>query len=334
MNMPRFARSLGFFGLVVVVLVSAVLGSFAIWFQMPGPAVLRIGVAVLLDLLAVMALVGLGWRRRWRLGFAYALAFAALLIWWGTIKPSNDRDWAPDVAHGVTGIARGNELALKNVRNFKWRSRADFTENWEDRSYDLSKVKSVDFYLVYFMGPLVAHSMVSFGFEDGRYLMFSIEIRKERDEAFSAIAGFFKRYELVFLAADERDFLFLRKADHEDVRLYRIRTTPEAARGLLLEYIQQANDLADHPQFYNTLTTNCTTTIFVMLRALSPMFPLDWRVVLNGFLPSYAYENGLVDTSLPLAELIERSAVSDRIEMGLSEIEFGERMRAGLPAPH
>ena len=134
------------------------------------------------------------------------------LLWWSTILPSNDRDFAPDVAHGVTGIVQGDELTLKNVRNFSWASPTDFTENWETRSYDLSKVESADFYLVYFMGPLIAHSMVSFGFADGRHLMFSIEIRKQRGEAFSAIAGFFKRYELVFLAADERDFLFLRKA--------------------------------------------------------------------------------------------------------------------------
>lgn len=333
-RLRRFARGAGVFSLCVLLLGSAAWASFALWFQLPPPDGLRLAVIAPFDLLAGLTLAGLFWRPLRRASIAYALAFAALLGWWATILPSNDRDFAPDVAHGVTGVVRGDELTLENVRNFTWASPTDFSERWEERRYDLAKLSSVDFYLVYFMGPLIAHSMVSFGFEDGRHLMFSIEIRKERGEAFSAIAGFFKRYELVFLAADERDFLFLRKAENEDVRLFRIRTTPEAARALLLQYVRDANQLAAHPEFYNTLTANCTTSIFLMLRTLSPGFPRDWRVLLNGFLPSYAYQHGLIDTSIPLDEVIARAAVTDRIRMGLSEIEFGQRLRADLPDPN
>ncbi len=333
-RLARIARSLLVFFLFALGLGSAAWGALALWFQLPLPEAPRIGVIAGFCALAALALVGLFWARARAAGLAYALAFAALLVWWSTILPSNDRDFAPDVAHGVTGSVAGDELTLTNVRNFSWASPTDFTENWETRSYDLTQIQSADFYLVYFMGPLVAHSMVSFAFDDGRHLMFSIEIRKQRGEPFSAIAGFFKRYELVFLAADERDYLFLRKAQNEDVRLYRLKTSPQATRALLLQYVSEANDLAAHPQFYNTLTANCTTSIFLMLRALSPDFPLDWRVLLNGFLPSFAYQHGLVDTSIPLAELIARAAVSDRIEMGLSEEAFGARLRDGVPNPN
>jgi hypothetical protein len=330
----RIARRLFVFFLFVFGLGSAIWGGFALWFQLPFAEGPRGAVIALFGVLAGLALTGFFLPRMKRAGLAYALALGALLIWWQTILPSNDRDFAPEVAHGASGIVDGGKLTLHNVRNFSWTSPAEFKENWETRSYDLSKMQSADFYLVYFMGPLIAHSMVSFGFSDGRHLMFSIEIRKERHEAFSAIAGFFKRYELVFLAADERDYLFLRKANAEDVRLYRLRVSPPAARALLLRYVSEANALAEHPQFYNTLTANCTTSIFLMVRALSPTFPLDWRVVLNGFLPSFAYEHGLVDTSIPLRELIERAAVADRIEMGLSEQAFGVRLRSGLPDPN
>ncbi|VTZ52536.1 conserved membrane hypothetical protein [Methylocella tundrae] len=330
----RFSRRGGVFLICVLLLGSAVWASFALWFQLPLPGGLKLAVIALFDGLAALTLAGVFWRPLRGAWIAYALAFAGLLGWWATILPSNDRDFAPDVAHGVTGIVRGDELTLENVRNFTWASPTDFSEHWEERRYDLAKLSSVDFYLVYFMGPLIAHSMVSFGFEDGRHLMFSIEIRKERGEAFSAIAGFFKRYELVFLAADERDFLFLRKAEDEDVRLFRIKTSPQAGRALLLQYVRDANQLAAHPQFYNTLTANCTTSIFLMLRTLSPTFPLDWRVLLNGFLPSYAYQHGLIDTSIPLPEVIARAAVTDRITMGLSEVEFGQRLREGLPDPN
>jgi len=333
-RLRRIARGLIIVVLFVLGLCSAIWGGFALWFQLPlsegPPAAVIAGFCAL----GALALAGLFVRRLRLADLAYALAFAALLAWWATILPSNDREFAADVAHGVTGVVEGDELRLKNVRNFSWTSATDFTENWETRSYDLAQVKSADFYLVYFMGPLIAHSMVSFDFSDGRHLMFSIEIRKRRGDAFSAFAGFFKRYELVFLAADERDFLFLRKAQNEDVRLYRLKASPQAARALLLQYVREANDLAAHPQFYNTLTANCTTSIFLMLRALSPEFPLDWRVLLNGFLPSFAYEHGLVDTSIPLRELIDRAAVSDRIKMGLDEEAFGARLREGLPNPN
>ncbi len=330
----RFGRRAFVVFLLLLIPGSAAWAGFALWFQLPfGPGV-RLAAIALFDLLALLTLVQLFWRRPRYAWAAYALAFAALIGWWATILPSNDRDFAPDVAHGVTGVVRGDELTLENVRNFTWASPTEFSERWEKRRYDLSQLESVDFYLVYFMGPLIAHSMVSFGFKDGRHLMFSIEIRRQRDDAFSPIAGFFKRYELVFLAADERDFLFLRKAENEDVRLYRIRTTPAAGRALLLEYVREANHLAAHPQFYNTLTANCTTSIFLMLRALTPTFPLDWRVLLNGFLPSFAYQHGLVDTSIPLDELIRRAAVTDRIKMGLSEEAFGARLRDGLPDPN
>jgi hypothetical protein len=330
----RFARSVLVFFLAVICLGSAIWGGFALWFQLPLSEGPRIAAIALFCALAGLALAGLLQRRLRAASFAYALAFAALLVWWQTILPTNDRDFAPEVAHGVTGVVQGDELILQNVRNFSWASPADFTEKWETRRYDLSGLQSADFYLVYFMGPLIAHSMVSFDFSDGRHLMFSIEIRPQRGEPFSAIAGFFRRYEIVFLAADERDYLFLRKANREDVRLYRLKASPEAARALLLRYVHEANELARHPQFYNTLTANCTTSIFLMLRALSPTFPLDWRVLLNGFLPSFAYEHGLVDTSIPLAELIDRAAVSDRIQMGLSEAAFGARLRDGLPNPN
>jgi hypothetical protein len=332
-RLRRAARRMLLACLFLLGLGSAVWGGLALWFQLPFADGLRMAAAGLFVLLGALALASLCSGRFRLCGTVYALAFVAVFIWFARIAPSNDRDFAPDVAHGVTGVLRGDTLTLQNVRNFSWTSPKVFSEVWEERRYDLATLESADFYLVYFMGPLIAHSMVSFGFSDGRHLMFSIEIRRERHEEFSAIAGFFKRYELVFLAADERDYLFLRKTNREDVRLYRLKISKDAARALLLKYVREANELAIHPQFYNTLTANCTTTIFLMLRALSPSFPLDWRVLLNGHLPAFAYEHNLVDTSIPLSELIARAAVTDRIKMGLSETAFAARLREGLPKP-
>jgi hypothetical protein len=329
----RIIRGLVIGVLALACVVSALWASLALWFQLPAPDSLRYGSIAVLVIVALIALVGLFWRGHRRFALGYVMALCAVLLWWSTVKPALDRDWAPEVAHGVTGTIDGNQLTLDNVRNFEWRTPKDFIEHWESRTYDLSKIATADLFLVYWSGPTIAHTIMGFGFTDGRYLDFSIEIRPERHEEYSALAGFFKQYELVFIGADERDLLALRKAFKEDVRIYRLRATPESARKLLISYVEEANDLAVHPRFYNTLTTNCTTTIFALLKSVVPHVPLDWRIVLNGYLPSFIYDVGAVDTSIPLNELIERANVSNRIEPDLDEIEFSRRLREREPVP-
>src|SRR5205814_9599848 len=135
-------------------------------------------------------------------------------------------------------------LSAQNVRNFVWDSEADYSERWEQRTYDLSQLRSLDLFLVYWMGPSIAHTIMSFGFEDGRYLDFSIELRRTQNNEYAAVAGFFKIHELVYIGADERDLMTLRKVRNEQIQLYRLKTPPERARALLIEYIKEANELA------------------------------------------------------------------------------------------
>src|SRR6516162_10687204 len=153
------------------------------------------------------------------------------------------------------------------------------------------------------------------------------------ERPYSAIVGFFKTHELVYIGADERDLMTLRKVRNEQIQLYRLRTPPARARALLVEYIEQANDLAVRPRFYNTLTTNCTTTIFDMIRAVTSSIPFDWRIILTGHLPGYLYEHGAVDTRIPLEELRRQADVTSRVDASLSEVEFSSRLREGVPAP-
>jgi hypothetical protein len=309
--------------------------NLAIAYQVSGSAGLRAGACLVLNFIALAALVAIILRSRWRWRFVlvYAVAYAIFLAWSGSISATNNKNWAADVAHGITGIVEGDRLSVRNVRNFSWRSEADYTERWEQRTYDLSKLRSLDLFLVYWMGPSIAHTIMSFGFHDGRYLDFSIELRRTQNDQYSAISGFFKTHELVYIGADERDLMTLRKARHERIQLYRLRTPPERARALLVEYIEQANDLAANPRFYNTLTTNCTTTIFDMMRAVTSSIPFDWRIILTGHLPSYLYEHGAVDTRIPLEELRRRADVTSRVDAGLNEAKFSSRLREGVPAP-
>jgi hypothetical protein len=317
----------------VFLVLSAVWANLAIAYQLPGPAVARIAACLALNLIALAALAAVVLRRYRRAALVYAVAFAAVVAWSISISASNDKSWAADVSHGITGAVDGNRLSVRNVRNFRWRTETDYTEQWEERTYDLAKLRSLDLFLVYWMGPSIGHTIMSFGFDDGRYLDFSIELRRTQKDEFSAIAGFFKTHELIYIGADERDLMTLRKIRNEQIQLYRLRTPPERVRALLVEYVKQANELAIHPSFYNTLTTNCTTTIFNMVRAVTSSIPFDWRIILTGHLPDYLYEHGAVDTRIPLEELRRRADVTRRVDGNLNETDFSLQIREGVPAP-
>jgi hypothetical protein len=297
---------------------------------------LGIAACLALNLIAVAALVAVVLRRRtrWRALLIYAGVCAKFLGWSGSISASNDKNWAADVAHGITGTIDGDRLSVRNVRNFSWRTETDYTEHWEQRTYDISKLRSLDLFLVYWMGPSIARTIMSFGFEDGRYLDFSIELRRTQNDHTRPSPAFSRRTSWYYIGADERDLLTLRKARNEQIQLYRLRTPPERARALLVEYIKQANDLAARPRFYNTLTTNCTTTIFNMVRAVTSSIPFDWRIILTGHLPDYLYEHGAVETRILLEELRQRADVTSQVEASLSEVEFSSRLRESVPSAH
>jgi hypothetical protein len=295
---------------------------------------LRIGLAVTFAL----AVVGLFLLLRARLALAgFAVAFAIVLLWWIAIEPSNERDWQTDVAVLPYATRDGDLITLHNVRNFDYRtSDQDFAPRYDDRTFDLRELDAVDLIAVYWMGDAIAHIMVSFGFA-GDHVAVSIETRKEKDEAYSSIAGFFKRYELIYIVGDERDLIRVRsnyRRPEELVYLYRTRMNHDNARRLFLEYVDAINQLKERPAFYNTLTSNCTTDVWSLARALSTdQVPLDWRVLLSGYFPAYAYDLGSLDTRLPFAELKTRSLVNEKAHAAGADPEFSSRIRAGLPQP-
>jgi hypothetical protein len=325
--LTRVALWIGFCAAGLAMLGVGVWGAMALSFRVPQLPFL--GWA--LGLLAFAATVCLP-LRRWRVVGLYGATLIALFVWWGMMTPSNDRVWAADVARATTGTLDGDRLEVRNVRNFAWRSDTDFDVRWETRTYDLRTLTGVDLFMSYWAGESIAHSILSFGFADGRHLAFSIEIRKEQHEAYSALAGFFRTYELSFVAADERDVVGVRtNVRDEDVRIYKMRMPPDRARALLLEYIAEANDLAARPRFYNSLTTNCTTQIYRMAQALQPDLPLDYRLLLAGYVPDYVYDRGGLDTRLPFERLRDLAHIKGRAAS--TDPDFSRLIRVGVPDP-
>jgi hypothetical protein len=202
---------------------------------------------------------------------------------------------------------------------------------WLTRRYDLSKLRTLDLFMSYWAGPEMAHVILSFGFEDGAQLAWSIEVRRSKGGAFSPLADLFKSDPLVILATDERDVVRARSNIRgEDVRLYRLRTPPEAARALLLEYVDDSNALAVAPAFYNSISTNCTTTVVKLIRAA---VPFDWRLIVDGYLPCYLYDRGAVDTHITLDELTALAHIDARAKAADQSPEFSRLIRVGVPSP-
>jgi hypothetical protein len=328
-------------GVLLRILLSALViapisawSALALWFRLPAPEPLRAAAALVFALLGLATIVALLFRRSRIALVVFTLAFVGLLAWWGTIKPPPDGDWAPDVARQTTGSIEGDILTLSDVRDFDWRTDQDFTEKWSKRSYDLSKLKTLDLFLAYWAGPEMAHVIVSFGFDDGEHIAWSVEVRREKTSEFSPIADAFKSHTLVYLATTERDSVRLRtNVRGEDVRLYRLTTPPEQARALLKEYVVESTALAEQPKWYNSITANCATVVFKLVRAAGSGLPLDWRLVVNGFLPGYLYDHGAVVTTMPLSELMERARISEKARAADASPDFSRLIRVGVPSP-
>jgi hypothetical protein len=297
--------------MLMLVIAGVVWSALAIWIDGP-PSRVAAGVLVIATTLAsALPVIKL---RPLRRGLATAmLPVVCVVLWWNTIAPKNDRDWMPDVARTARANFDGSRVTIQNIRNFKYRSEDDYDQNWETQSYDLDHVKGIDLFLSFWGPTMIAHTILSWDFDDGRHLAISIETRKEKGETYSALRGFFRQYELYYVVAEERDVIGLRTNYRgEQVFLYHLRVPPPIARALLADYLKQLNQLATHPQWYNALTASCTSAIRSHTKSIGVSQRLDWRMLANGHLDELLYERGEIATNLPFRELRAHSNITKR----------------------
>ena len=263
----------------------------------------------------------------------FAALFLGVVVWFSTIQPSHDRPWRPEVAVMPRAFIDGDRIRITDVRNFEYRSRDDFDVRYEEREVSLSHLNSLDFYVSYFWPDSpVAHTFVSFGFDNAPPISISIETRPEIGEGFDPLPSLFKQFELIYVVGDERDLVRVRtNYRNEDVFLYRLRTSPEVARRLFLVYLERINELADRPEFYHLFSNSCTINIVRYANLAGRVGRLDIRHILNGWSDRYLYRAGLLDTSLPFAELREHSRINDVARAAGNAEDFSERIRKSLP---
>ena len=293
---PGRAGAIAFFTLLATAIVaSGAWGALAIAFGVGGPGGAWFGqaAAVTFALAAVAAVVALHWPRwRWRMLSGYLLVLGTVAVFWNGIEPSNERDWQPDVAVLPYATSDGDVFHVHNIRNFEYRSETDYRPAYYDKKFDLRELTGVDLVAVYWMGPAIAHTFLSFEFrrrrpprhldrdaqEEGRRLL--DPARASSDSTSS-----------IYVVADERDVIRLRtnyrRDPPEDVYVYRISGDLENGRRVFMEYMRQINSLASPPEFYNTLTTNCTTDIWMNTLVNDDHLPFSWKILASGYVPQY-----------------------------------------------
>jgi hypothetical protein len=276
----------------------------------------------------VTVLAGLFLRRR----LLVLLGFVCVLAWWLSLKPSNIGNWQGDVSQTAHVEVSGNTVTIHNFRSCVYRSELDYTCSWLTRTVDLNQIDGVDLFMDYWGSPWIAHTILSFDLNHTDHVAFSIETRKHWNQTFSALLGFFRQFTLISVVSDERDLVRLRTnyRKGEDLYLFHTAATPAFARSLFLNYIGMADELYQHPAWYNAITHNCTTEIYT-LKSMKGQH-LDWRILLNGKADEMAYQQGmLVTDGLPFPVLKQRAWINPDAKAANDDPEFSTRIRAHRP---
>ena len=245
-------------------------------------------------------------------------------------QASNDRDWSPEMVQLPSVSLDAGQVTLKNIRHNTYVSDDDFVVDYFDRQFGLSEIQSVDFIVVPFKVKQIAHTMISFGLQDGTYLAVSIEVRKEKGERYNPALGLGRQFELMYLVGDERDLIRVR-TEHRDAQVYVYPSvaTPEQAQALFLDVMERANQLATNPEFYNTIANNCTTNLAGHVNEISSKkIMYGWRVLLPGLSAKYAYDLGLLDNRIPFEELTQIALVNDLALEHRDAVDFSQKIRA------
>lgn len=251
-----------------------------------------------------------------------------------TFRPSHFRDWVPEQALMPQAEFHGSQVTIRNVRNCQYFANDVYLVDYYNKTVDLNAVRSIDFIVVPFAGfPALAHTMMSFEIQqpDGKsdYLAVSVETRKEKSEQYNPVKGSARQYELMYVLADERDVLQLRtNFNGEDVFLYRTTATPEAARMLLVDVLGRVNELAKTPEFYDTITNNCTSNIVRHVNRIQPnRIVADVRALLPGLSDQLAYDAGLIERHGTFLETRQRAYINATAQLYAGREDFSQLIR-------
>lgn len=317
---------------ITAIVIMTSWGAIALYYGDSNVTSLQTVLSIGFGLTGLLTIVALGVPRfRWHMLTLFAILFICVVFWWLRIQPSNDRQWLQDVDKLAYATIEGDLVTVRNVRNFDYKSEFDYLPSYYTKTYNLNKLKSADLFSTYWMGPAIAHTMLSFNFGEDGHLVISIEARKQKDESYSSIKGFFRQYELIYIVADERDLVRLRtnyrKNPIENVYLYPINWPKEDVKKVFLQYMNEINKLYEKPAFYNTLLENCTTMIWMHTLVNQDHLKFSWKILASGYFAEYLYESGQLNQRLPFAELQQHAHINALANQADQASDFSKRIR-------
>lgn len=325
-NRRRLLRMIGFAGWLLVLLSGIWCAAVLLYAPLHWPQSMKYTLAVLLVLLSIVTV----WKRNERaLTLALSGIILAVLGWFISLQPSHERPWRKDVAVLPRTERNGNEVRLFNCRNFDYHSLQEYAVRYEDRTVDLTKLRSVDLFVSYWNpDSLIAHTFLSFNFDNAPPVSISIEARPEADEKFSATGAMFKKFELIYVVGDERDLVRVRSNyRHEQVYRYPLRASPTASRNLFETYLEVINEIHDRPEFYHLLSNNCTVNILKNAERAGGKKDWNIRYLLNGLLDHYLFNKGLMNSDLPFDELRQKAHINAVANEADKDPDFSARIR-------
>jgi hypothetical protein len=304
--------------------------ALALYFcSFPSNDALRKATAIFYILVFVFLIVSN--RKRTRVLFISLVGFLGVFFWFNTIQPKTNASYPEELTMPYVEF-KSDFVSIRNVRNCDYRTKDDFDVYYETRKYDLGKLQTLDMLVNYWGMDAVAHTFLSFGFSDGRYITVSVEIRPEIGESYGEVKGLFKQYEIIYIWADERDSVRVRtNYKNEDVYLYRTSWPPDKVRALFMSMIERTNSLNKKPEFYNTLMESCTNTIGDhIIKADIFELPVWKRRFLSGTVDARAYDEGWLDNSRTFAELRRNSLINERARAADKDLNFSRKIRMHL----
>lgn len=247
-----------------------------------------------------------------------AIALGVMLILVVTLfrTPRLDRAWEENSRILPSVTVGTSTVEVKNMRDWRYGRGTVISKNYKDETFDLSKIEKA--YLLF--NPFgewegVAHSFFVFEFSDGKSVSVSIEARREEGETYNVVKGILNEYEMWYAFGSPEDFMGAR-AIYSDEELYKypldISTT--TMRGLFVDLSNTAHRLESKPEFYNTVTSNCTNLLADAANRVNPgSVPWSFARIFTGYADDELYKLKLIPHDKPFEEVYKESRVDELV---------------------
>jgi hypothetical protein len=277
------------------------------------------------------------WKKLLRYLIFGAVAILMLLVLSIALKrPSHDRDWQEGLE--LAAIVRQDDvISISKVRNSSYDESGTLAVAYEERTVDVKDLESIWFLVEPFEGfEAAAHTMFSFGFNDGSYLAVSVEARKEKGEDYSITRGLLREMEIVYIWGTEEDLIKRRVLwlDHP-LYLYRINVNTNVIRNIFLEMVEETDRILAKPQFYHSIKNTCTSALANRVNEAYP--GAISRFALGQYLPGIAdkliYDLGLLAGDGTFEEIKAKAYISDLVKACATRPDFSAAIRSNWIDP-